>query len=282
MFRTQFLVVLLCICVGFIVSCNKGPDTNQADASVDSDSSVKFVAPNSANSESGQSQATNSKDGAAKKKPELKKIDRKTLAGRWRLILSHVNPRDGGLRDVTVGLVELKSQVDSKEKPFSAKVLQVSDIVPELKLKSFDVKDSNVHLVLATDEDVEFDFIGKFSAGEVRGNLVFFGNQCSMARMVAVEIKTLDGIEFMKFSEGLEDLRSALLDSNRTKAVKEFANKWRTKPIAVFAYLQLMEVAAIVAHQSHATPIACHANRMPHCYFLGLMPVTNLSPTLIV
>ena len=131
---------------------------------------------------------TNPFDAAAKKSPIDLGASRKSLAGRWILVLTRPI-QDGSFIDFHTGIVVI-APGKGADGGMTAKWTAPTEVLPPSKLVSSEVNDKQIRLTFDIDNGSQVDFRGTLTDGVVYGNALF-GN-CLPARLVPTQEVALD------------------------------------------------------------------------------------------
>lgn len=180
-------------------------------------------------------------DGKADAKKAAKAPARKTLEGRWVLLISQQPPGQQGYFDFPTVLFDFQKDAEKSDKEaggYSVKVLDETPFFPDPKLKSWQIDGESVTLVFDLG-NAEIDFQGRLSDGVVRGNMDFGGLTPDPARLEATEEKTAENFKEPRVPDGVEQLQKAAESDDKFKEFRAFAVRNPTNPLAVFILEQL-------------------------------------------
>lgn len=130
---------------------------------------------------------TNPFNDAAKNSPIDEGAARKSLAGRWILVLTR--PGQEGFVDFHTGIVAVSAAKDDEGR-LTAKWTAPTEVLPPSKLISSEVSNQSIHLTFDIDGGSKLDFQGTLKDGVVYGNALF-GN-CLPARLLPTKVDALD------------------------------------------------------------------------------------------
>lgn len=174
---------------------------------------------------------------------KAKANQRKTLEGRWALVISQ--PSQSGEQRAfydycTLVLGFAKHDSPSEETgEYKVELLDRSELFPyEVKLVSHHAADGAVRMVIGIDEN-ETSFEGRLAGGVVRGNIAFGGLVPEPARLEPTEEKTAKSFTEPKIPDGAEALQKAATSEDPLQEIRAFALKNPTNPLAPFVQKEL-------------------------------------------
>ncbi len=165
---------------------------------------------------------------------------RRSLAGRWFLVLSLSPNTNGQRRDHYSMLLDLSTE-DGKS--YQAKVLagDVAADEPGLKTAAFTAESASFTTDLG---DTALDFNGSLKDGVVWGNVLLGGRQCEPARLIPTEAESLDDFTEPQDAPGNDALDEVFrIEENRLAGLKRFCQLHPESPLALDAYQQVLFLA---------------------------------------
>lgn len=165
---------------------------------------------------------------------------RKTLSGRWILVLTR--PGQDGFFDFHVGIVSIAAGGEGPAA--TAKLISKSEVLPPFKLSESDIQGQSVRLTFDVN-GTPLDFRGTLTDGVVYGNALF-GN-CLPARLLPTKETSLDGFNpspepadarALSQAFSLRDPQAAL------KALAKFCSDRPQSPLGMMAWETRIMIAA--------------------------------------
>lgn len=178
---------------------------------------------------------------AAKDSPIEEGAARKSLAGRWILVLTR--PGQENFVDFHTGIVAISGKGDTG---LTAKWIAPTEVLPPSKLTNSEINNKSIHLTFDIDNTTKLDFQGTLKDGVVYGNALF-GN-CLPARLLPTSEESLDG--FNPSPEPV-DGRALLQAFNQQdpkialKSLVKFIADRPQSPLAMMAWETRIAVAAM-------------------------------------
>lgn len=218
-----FSAVLLAGLAGAVSGCN---------------GSAASTAEEAADSAPGAEKAAGEKKEKAKQGPQ-----RKTLDGRWVLVISQPSqsseqPSFLDFHTVLFGFTKQESPTEESGE-YQVEVIDRSELFPyDVKLVSHHVEDGAVRLVIGIDEN-QASFEGRLADGVVRGNIDFGGLAPQVARLEPTDEKTAKSFTEPKTPAGAEELQKAVTSEPQLVHLRAFAKENPTSPYAPFLQQQL-------------------------------------------
>ncbi len=168
------------------------------------------------------------------------------LAGNWLLMMSKDFPQEG-FHDVTTVMLSIQKN-DGK---YTASLKGSKPALPGAKLKSYEIKNDRVHLVLVSGE-YALDFVGKPQGKTIPGNVDYGRLNIEPARLVRSSASDIDQAppfampdaraEFEKFlSKISEENAGSASPDNRFSDFQKFCDEHPQSPISVLVYHKLAE-----------------------------------------
>lgn len=194
---------------------------------------------------------TNPFQDAAKNSPIEEGAARKSLAGRWILVLTR--PGQESFIDFHTGIVAISASKED-DGGLTAKWTAPTEVLPPSKLVSSEINNKSIRLTFDIDSDngsAKLDFQGTLKDGVVYGNALF-GN-CLPARLLPTSEESLDGFNpspeptdgrALKQAFGLQDPKAAL------KALAKFTADRPQSPLGMMAW----ETRVLVSAMQEAAP----------------------------
>lgn len=187
---------------------------------------------------------------SAKNSPIEEGAARKSLAGRWILVLTR--PSSEGFIDFHTGIVVVSSGKGADaDGGLSAKWSAPTEVLPPSKLVSSEVTNKSIRLTFEIDGGSKLDFQGTLKDGIVYGNALF-GN-CLPARLLPTKVEALDDFNVspeptdaraLQQAFSLQDPKAAL------KALAKFVADRPQSPLAMMAW----ETRVLVSAMQDAAP----------------------------
>ena len=248
-------IVLVCSSL----ACSKPETPAKNTAEEGSSSGGLKLAPPEPEGESGSARVTDNKSGkarttaglddanpfkdAAKNSPIEEGASRKSLAGRWILVLTR--PSQDGFIDFHTGIVAVAADKGA-DGGLTAKWTEPTEVLPPSKLVSSEIKNKSIRLTYDIDGGSKLDFQGTLKDGIVQGNALF-GN-CLPARLLPTNEESLDGFNpspeptdarALQQAFSLQDPKAAL------KALTKFTADRPQSPLGMMAWETRVLVSAM-------------------------------------
>ena len=191
-----------------------------------------------ANSVPAAEKANGEKKEKAKQAPQ-----RKTLDGRWVLVISQSSqsaerPSFLDFQTMLFGFTKHESPTEESGE-YRVEVIDRSELFPyEVDLISHRVADGAVRLVIGIDEN-QSSFEGRLADGVVRGNIDFGGLVPQAARLEPTDEQTAKSFTEPKIPAGVEELQKAATGGEPFVHLRAFAKENSTSPFAPFVQQQL-------------------------------------------
>lgn len=258
--RNALWIVLVCSSL----ACSKpeAPANNTAEAGSGASGGLKLTPPepDATDDDSGKARVTdksskgkataglddtNPFDDAAKKSPIEEGAARKSLAGRWILVLTR--PSQEGFIDFHTGIVAVSAGKGADaDGGLTAKWTAPTEVLPPSKLVSSEVNNKSIHLTFDIDGGSKLDFQGTLKDGVVYGNALF-GN-CLPARLLPTKVDALDDFNVSPEPTDARALSQAFSQQDpkaALKALAKFVADRPQSPLAMMAWETRIMVSAI-------------------------------------
>ncbi len=186
---------------------------------------------------------TNPFNDAAKNSPIEEGAARKSLAGRWILVLTR--PGQEGFVDFHTGIVAVSAAKDDEGR-LTAKWTAPTEVLPPSKLISSEVSNQSIHLTFDIDGGSKLDFQGTLKDGVVYGNALF-GN-CLPARLLPTKVDALDDFNVSPEPTDARALSQAFSQQEpkvALQALSKFIADRPQSPLAMMAWETRIMVSAI-------------------------------------
>lgn len=186
---------------------------------------------------------TNPFNDAAKNSPIEEGAARKSLAGRWILVLTR--PGQEGFVDFHTGIVAVSAAKDDEGR-LTAKWTAPTEVLHPSKLVSSEVSNKSIHLTFDIDGGSTLDFQGTLKDGVVYGNALF-GN-CLPARLLPTKVDALDDFNVSPEPTDARALSQAFSQQEpkaALQALAKFVADRPQSPLAMMAWETRIMVSAI-------------------------------------
>ena len=250
---------IVLVCSSLACSKPDAPAKNTAEAGDDS-GGLKLTPPEPGNADgdsgkaratdkSGKARATagiddtNPFNDAAKNSPIEEGAARKSLAGRWILVLTR--PGQEGFVDFHTGIVAVSAAKDDEGR-LTAKWTAPTEVLPPSKLVSSEVNNRFIRLTFDIDGGSKLDFQGTLKDGVVYGNALF-GN-CLPARLLPTKVDALDDFNVAPEPIDARTLSQAFSQKDpkaALKALAKFVADRPQSPLSMMAWETSVMVSAI-------------------------------------
>lgn len=188
---------------------------------------------------------TNPFNDVAKKSPVEIGTARKSLAGRWIMVLTRP-VQDGSFIDFHTGIVVVSaSKGAGAEGGLTAKWTAPTEVLPPSKLVASEINNKQIHLTFDIDGGSKVDFEGTLHDGVVYGNAVF-GN-CLPARLLPTQEVALDEFNVAPEPTDYRVLSQAFNQKDpktALKALDKFVTDRAQSPLAMMAWETRIMVSA--------------------------------------
>ncbi len=178
---------------------------------------------------------------AAEESPVEKGAARKSLAGKWILVLTR--PGENGFFDFHAGLVDI---TPDKQDGLPAKWSAQTGVLPPAQLSAAEISGSQITLTFEV-EAMKLDFRGKLRDGVVYGNALF-GN-CLPARLLPTKATSLEDFNTSPAATDFGALNQVFKTEDRQKAIKgyqSFIAKHPDSPLSMMAWESLILTSALL------------------------------------
>lgn len=162
---------------------------------------------------------------AAKNSPIEEGAARKSLAGRWILVLTR--PGQEGFIDFHTGIVAV-SAGKGDDGELTAKWTAPTEVLPPSKLASSEINNKSIRLTFDIDGGAKLDFQGTLKDGVVYGNALF-GN-CLPARLLPTKAESLDDFNPSPEPTDGRALQQAFSQQDPKAALKALAKFTQDRP----------------------------------------------------
>lgn len=246
---------IVMVCSGLACSKPEAPAQNTADGGKSS-GGLKLTPPEPGDADDtgtarisdkpGKAKSTAGLDDAnpfedsAKKSPIDDGATRKSLAGRWILVLTR--PGQEGFVDFHTGIVS----VSGTDGSLKAKWTAPTEVLPPSKLASSEVDGKQIRLTFDIEGGSKLDFQGTLSDGVVYGNALF-GN-CLPARLLPTKEEALDDFNVSPAPSDARALGQAFSQQDPKAALKalgKFIEDRPQSPLAMMAWETRIMVSAL-------------------------------------
>ncbi len=187
---------------------------------------------------------TNPFQDAAKSSPIEAGAPRKSLAGRWILVLTR-RAQEQQFIDFHTGIVSV-SAAKGDEGRLTAKWTAPSEVLPPAKLVSSEIDNKSIRLTFDIDGGSKLDFQGTLKDGVVYGNALF-GN-CLPARLLPTKADSLDDFNVSPEPTDARELSQAFSKKDpkaALNALAEFVADHPQSPLSMMAWETSIMVSAI-------------------------------------
>ena len=250
---------IVLVCSSLACSKPEAPANNTAETDKDSGGlKLPLPEPDDADGDSGTARVTdksgkgratagiddtNPFNDAAKNSPIEEGAARKSLAGRWILVLTR--PGQEGFVDFHTGIVAVSAAKDDEGR-LTAKWTAPTEVLPPSKLVSSEVSNTSIHLTFDIDGGSKLDFQGTLKDGVVYGNALF-GN-CLPARLLPTKVDALDDFNVSPEPTDARALSQAFSQQEpkvALQALAKFITDRPQSPLAMMAWETRIMVSAI-------------------------------------
>lgn len=178
---------------------------------------------------------------ATNKSPVEQGASRKTLAGRWILVLTR--PGQKGFFDFHTSIVTIAADKGG-DGSLTATLTAKSEVLPPFELTASEIASKNVHLTFDV-SGTTLDFQGSLKDGIVVGNALF-GN-CLPARLMPTKEESLDGFNPSPEPVDARALGQAFSQpdpAGQLKALEKFLTDRPTSPLSMMAWETRVMISA--------------------------------------
>jgi len=172
---------------------------------------------------------------SAKNSPVEEGVPRKSLDGRWILVLTRP-AQEQQFIDFHTGIVAVSAAKDEEGK-LVAKWTAPTEVLPPAKLVSSEINNKSIRLIFNIDGGTKLDFQGTLKDGVVYGNALF-GN-CLPARLLPTKAEALDAFNVSPEPTDARELSQAFSKKDpkaALKALDDFVADHPQSPLGMMAW----------------------------------------------